>query len=34
SVVSRDTSEMEFAMKRQLFLAEQGYRYVIENVEL
>lgn len=33
SLVSRDTSEMEFAMKRQLFLTEQGYRYSIENVE-
>lgn len=33
SLVTRDTSEMEFAMKRQLFLTEQGYRYSIENVE-
>ncbi|MDR0304493.1 MAG: DEAD/DEAH box helicase [Chitinispirillales bacterium] len=29
SVVTRDTVELEFAMKRQIFLAEQGYPYEI-----
>ena len=29
SLVSRDTVEQEFAMKRQLFLCEQGYSYDI-----
>jgi DNA excision repair protein ERCC-3 len=29
SLVTRDTRELEFAMKRQLFLAEQGYEYEI-----
>lgn len=31
SIVSKDTSEQEFAFKRQLFLVEQGYKYVIQN---
>lgn len=31
SLVSKDTSEQVFAMKRQLFLTEQGYRYCISN---
>jgi DNA excision repair protein ERCC-3 len=31
SLVSRDTNEQEFARNRQLFLTEQGYRYLIEN---
>ncbi|TBL78314.1 DNA repair helicase XPB [Paenibacillus thalictri] len=31
SVVSDDTKEMEFSMKRQLFLVEQGYSYRIEQ---
>lgn len=31
TVVSADTKEQEFAMKRQLFLTEQGYRYFIED---
>ncbi len=31
SLVTRDTREQEFAMNRQLFLAEQGYQYKIEN---
>ena len=31
SVVTRETKEQEFAMKRQLFLTEQGYRYYIEE---
>lgn len=30
TLVSQDTREQEFARKRQLFLAEQGYRYAIE----
>ncbi|MBN1983088.1 MAG: DEAD/DEAH box helicase [Chitinivibrionales bacterium] len=29
SIVSRETKELDFAMKRQLFLAEQGYPYDI-----
>lgn len=29
SVVTRETKELDFAMKRQLFLAEQGYPYEI-----
>lgn len=29
SIVTRDTAELEFAMKRQIFLAEQGYPYEI-----
>jgi DNA excision repair protein ERCC-3 len=31
SLVSRDTNEQEFARNRQLFLTEQGYKYLIEN---
>ena len=31
TVVTSDSKEQEFAMKRQLFLTEQGYRYRIEN---
>jgi DNA excision repair protein ERCC-3 len=31
SLVSRDTVEMEMGMHRQLFLAEQGYKYAIED---
>jgi len=31
SIVTRDTKEQEFAMKRQLFLTEQGYRYHIQE---
>lgn len=30
SIVTRETRELDFAMKRQLFLAEQGYPYQIE----
>jgi DNA excision repair protein ERCC-3 len=33
SVVTRETVEQEFAMHRQLFLCEQGYRYFIEDFE-
>jgi DNA excision repair protein ERCC-3 len=31
TIVSADTTEQTFAMKRQLFLTEQGYRYFIED---
>ena len=31
SLISKDTSEQEFARNRQLFLTEQGYRYLIES---
>jgi DNA excision repair protein ERCC-3 len=31
TLVSRSTSEEEFAHKRQIFLAEQGYKYTIEE---
>ncbi|MCB9672965.1 MAG: helicase-associated domain-containing protein [Alphaproteobacteria bacterium] len=31
TVVTADSKEQEFAMKRQLFLTEQGYRYSIEE---
>jgi DNA excision repair protein ERCC-3 len=31
TVVTADTKEQEFALKRQLFLTEQGYRYQIEE---
>jgi DNA excision repair protein ERCC-3 len=31
TVVTRDTKEQEFSMKRQLFLTEQGYRYYIQE---
>ncbi|MEC8277805.1 MAG: helicase-related protein, partial [Myxococcota bacterium] len=31
TLVSSGTKEQEFAMKRQLFLTEQGYRYAIED---
>ena len=33
SLVSHDTKEQEFAMKRQLFLCEQGYEYNIKSAE-
>jgi DNA excision repair protein ERCC-3 len=33
SLVSRDTVEQEFALKRQLFLCEQGYSYEIVDAE-
>ncbi len=32
TLVTQDTVEQDFAMNRQLFLCEQGYEYVIENV--
>jgi DNA excision repair protein ERCC-3 len=31
SLISKDTTEQEFARNRQLFLTEQGYRYLIES---
>ena len=31
TVITSDSKEQEFAMKRQLFLTEQGYRYRIEE---
>ncbi|GAB4210403.1 MAG: helicase-associated domain-containing protein [Roseiflexaceae bacterium] len=31
TLVTRDTRELEFAHKRQLFLAEQGYRYEVRD---
>lgn len=33
SLVSRDTCDQDFSVKRQLFLTEQGYRYEICNAE-
>ncbi len=33
TLVSRDTVEQEFALKRQLFLCEQGYEYHIRDAE-
>ncbi len=33
SIVTRDTRDMEFAAKRQLFLTEQGYQYVIASAD-
>ncbi|MDQ6700969.1 MAG: DEAD/DEAH box helicase [Acidobacteriota bacterium] len=34
SVVTADTVEQDFALKRQLFLCEQGYSYSIEDTEV
>ena len=33
SLVTKDTRDMDFAAKRQLFLTEQGYQYVIASAE-
>ncbi len=33
SLVSRDTCDQDYSVKRQLFLTEQGYRYEIRNHE-
>jgi DNA excision repair protein ERCC-3 len=33
TVVSQDTVEQDFALKRQLFLCEQGYQYEIHDIE-
>src|SRR5713226_4022162 len=34
SIVTRDTRDQEFSANRQLFLTEQGYRYIIEDAEM
>lgn len=34
SIVTRDTRDQEFSANRQLFLTEQGYRYIIEDAEV
>ena len=33
SLVSRDTCDQDYSVKRQLFLTEQGYRYEIRVAE-
>ncbi len=33
SLVSRDSSDQDFSVKRQLFLTEQGYKYEITNAD-
>ncbi len=33
SIVTKDTKDMDFAAKRQLFLTEQGYQYIIQDPE-
>ncbi|MFW9955436.1 MAG: DNA repair helicase XPB [Candidatus Thorarchaeota archaeon] len=33
SIVTRDSRDMDFAAKRQLFLTEQGYQYVISSAD-
>ncbi|HLX59172.1 MAG TPA: DNA repair helicase XPB, partial [Ktedonobacteraceae bacterium] len=33
SIVTRDSRDQEFSANRQLFLTEQGYRYIIEDAE-
>jgi DNA excision repair protein ERCC-3 len=33
TLVSQDTVEQDFALKRQLFLCEQGYEYEIHDIE-
>jgi DNA excision repair protein ERCC-3 len=33
SIVTRDTCDQDFSANRQLFLTEQGYRYMIEDAE-
>jgi DNA excision repair protein ERCC-3 len=33
SLVTRDTRDQEFAAKRQLFLTEQGYRYLVSHAD-
>jgi DNA excision repair protein ERCC-3 len=33
TIVTRDTVEQDFALKRQLFLCEQGYSYAIEDAD-
>ncbi|MDQ6661808.1 MAG: DEAD/DEAH box helicase [Chloroflexota bacterium] len=34
SIVTRDTRDQDFSANRQMFLTEQGYRYVIEDAEV
>jgi DNA excision repair protein ERCC-3 len=34
SIVTRDTRDQEFSANRQLFLTEQGYRYLIDDAEV
>lgn len=34
TVVTRDTRDQEFSANRQLFLTEQGYRYLIDDAEV
>src|SRR5438876_3987312 len=34
SIVTRDSRDQEFSANRQLFLTEQGYRYIIEDAEM
>ncbi|MCL2336519.1 MAG: DEAD/DEAH box helicase [Firmicutes bacterium] len=34
TIVSEDTNEMDFSAKRQMFLTEQGYKYVVDRCEL
>lgn len=34
TLVTQDSTEQDFSTKRQLFLTEQGYRYLIENAVL
>jgi len=33
TVVTRETKDQDFAARRQLFLTEQGYRYIIQDAE-
>ncbi|MFW9793777.1 MAG: helicase-related protein, partial [Candidatus Thorarchaeota archaeon] len=33
SLITKDTRDMDFAAKRQLFLTEQGYQYVIASAD-
>ncbi|MCK5152261.1 MAG: DEAD/DEAH box helicase, partial [Candidatus Thorarchaeota archaeon] len=33
SIITRDSRDMDFAAKRQLFLTEQGYQYVISSAD-
>ena len=33
TLVTRESNEAEFAQKRQLFLTEQGYKYVLESAD-
>ncbi|MFX0107354.1 MAG: DNA repair helicase XPB [Candidatus Hodarchaeota archaeon] len=33
SIITKDTRDMDFAAKRQLFLTEQGYQYVIASAD-